>query len=92
MLPVVTAGPFSGGLWRSNASAIHTYLRNTDRPVDAKFKNDTEIVTLARDGKTREWTCDYCGTLEQLIRIGKARLAQTGRTLTPEERRAFLSR
>jgi len=88
---VVTAGPFSAGLWRSSESSIHTYLRNTDRPTAARFLSDTRIATMAHDGKTREWTCDYCGTLDELIHVAKARLAQTGRTFTPEERRQFLS-
>lgn len=89
---VVAAGPFSAGLWRTSSSTIHTYLRDTDRPVAARFLSDTEIVTRARDGKVREWTCDYCGSLDELIRTARARLAQTGRGLTAEERRDFLSR
>jgi conflict system STAND superfamily ATPase/WD40 domain-containing protein len=89
---LVTAGPFSGGLWRSTARSIYTYLRYTDRPVAAKFTSNTRIVTRARDGKIREWTCDYCGTLDQLIHLAKARLAGTGRALSPEERRTFLTR
>jgi hypothetical protein len=89
---VVTAGPFSAGLWRLSSSSIQTYLRNTDRPTAARFLSDTRIVTSARDGKIREWTCDYCGTLDDLIGTAKARLAHTGRTFTPEERRSYLSR
>jgi WD40 repeat protein len=89
---VVAAGPFSAGLWRTSSSSIHTYLRDTDRPVAARFLSATEIVTRARDGKVREWTCDYCGSLDELTRIAKARLAETGRTFSPQERREFLSR
>jgi WD40 repeat protein len=88
---VVTAGPISAGLWRSDSDSIHTYLRNTDRPVVARFNGDRRIVTLARDGKVREWLCDFCGTLDQLVRLANARLAQTSRTLTPDERRRYLS-
>jgi WD40 repeat protein len=88
----VTAGPIAGGLWRLNSRTIHAYLRNTDRPLAAQFLSDTRIVTLARDGKVREWTCDYCGTLEELIRTAETRLAQTGRTFTADERRDFLNR
>jgi len=75
-----------------NSRTIHAYLRNTDRPLAAQFLSDTRIVTLARDGKVREWTCDYCGTLEELIRTAETRLAQTGRTFSADERRDFLSR
>jgi len=88
---VVTAGPFSAGLWRSSSTGIHTYLRETDRPVAAEFTSDRRIVTLARDGKMREWICDYCGSLDELIRTAKARLAATGRTFTRAERARFLS-
>jgi WD40 repeat protein len=88
---VVTAGPFSAGLWRSSSRAIHTYLRNTDRPLAARFLSETQIVTRARDGKVREWTCDYCGSLDELIRIARARLAATSRTFSAQERREFLS-
>jgi len=88
----VTAGPIAGGLWRSNSSTIHAYLRNTDRPLVAQFLSDTRIVTRARDGKFRESTCDYCGTLDELIHTARGRLARTGRAFTADERRDFLSR
>jgi WD40 repeat protein len=41
---VVTAGPITAGLWRSNEDSIHTYLHNTDRPIVATF---TGFVTSA---------------------------------------------
>ena len=88
---VATAGPFAAGLFRSDTPEIRTYIRHTDRPIAVRFVGDTRIVTLARDGKVREWVCDYCGHLDDLIRLAKARLARTGRTLTPEERARFLS-
>jgi WD40 repeat protein len=88
---VVTAGPITAGLWRSNAGAVHTYLHDTDLPIVARFDGDQRIETLARDGKVREWFCDFCGTLDELVRLANARLAQTGRTFTPEERRRFLT-
>jgi hypothetical protein len=88
---VVTAGPFSAGLWRSSSSGgIDTYLRNTDRPLVAKFLSNRRIVTLARDGKMREWICDYCGSLSELIRVAKTRLAETGRPFAPGERARLL--
>ena len=88
---VVTAGPISAGLWRSDSDSIHTYLRNTDRPLVAAFTGDRRIVTFARDGRVREWFCDYCGTLNELILTAKARLAATGRTFTRGERAQYLS-
>ncbi len=88
---VVTAGPFSAGLWRSSSSGIHTYLRNTDRPIVAKFRGNTRIVTVARDGKVRQWICDYCGRFSELVQTAKTRLAETGRTFSRGERARFLS-
>ncbi|MEK6276084.1 MAG: AAA family ATPase [Actinomycetota bacterium] len=88
---VVTAGPISAGLWRSDSDSIHTYMRNTERPIVARFDGDRRIVTLARDGKVREWLCDFCGTLDQLVRLANARLAHTGRTFTPVERERYLN-
>jgi WD40 repeat protein len=86
---VVTAGPFSAGLWRSDDPATHTFIRNTDQPLRARFADDHRIVTVARDGKVREWFCDFCGTLDGLVSLAERRLALTGRILTPEERRKF---
>ena len=82
---VVTAGPISAGLWRSNSNSINTYVRETDRPIVARFDGNGRIVTLARDGKVREWVCEFCGSMGELVRLAKTRLAATGRTLTAEE-------
>jgi WD40 repeat protein len=86
---VVTAGPVSARLWRSDDTATNTFIRNTNRPLRARFADNRRIVTVARDGKVREWFCDICGTLDELVALAKRRLDQTGRTLTPEESRKF---
>jgi len=87
---IVTAGPFSAGLWRSDSNTIHTFIRHTDRPVVARFDGNNRIITIARDGKVREWFCDFCGTTDELLALAKKRLARTGRTLTPEEKGKLL--
>jgi WD40 repeat protein len=87
---IVSAGPFSAGLWRSDSNTIHTFIRGTDRPVVARFEGNNRIVTIARDGKVREWFCDFCGTTDELLALAKKRLAHTGRTLTPEQKRKLL--
>jgi hypothetical protein len=86
----VTAGPFSAGLWRSDTDVIHTFIRNTDRPVVARFAGNNRIITFARDGKVRAWFCDFCGTTDELLALAEKRLAGTGRTLTADERRRLL--
>jgi WD40 repeat protein len=86
---VVTAGPISAGLWRSGEKSIHTFIRNTDRPLRASFTDNHRIVTVAREGTKRAWFCEICGGLDELVSLARKRLAQTGRTLTPEERRRF---
>jgi WD40 repeat protein len=88
---IVTAGPISAGLWRSDADSPHTYLRNAGQPIDAKFVGERQVVIAARDGTIRAWTCVTCGTLDDLVALAERRLARTGRTLTPDERRRFLS-
>jgi hypothetical protein len=47
------------------------------------------IVTTGVDGTVRAWFCEICGGLDELVSLAEKRLAQTGRTLTPEERRKF---
>lgn len=87
---VVTAGPISGILWRSDADSPHTYLRNAGQPMDARFAGERRIVVVARDGTVRTWFCDICGSLDELVALAEARLARTGRRLTAQERQRFL--
>ena len=53
--------------------------------------DDRRIETVARDGTVYEWSCDICGTVDELVALAKGRLAQTGRTLSADERRRFLN-
>jgi hypothetical protein len=87
---VVTAGPISAGLWRSDADSPYTYLRNTGMPRTATFSSERRISVTASDGTVRAWTCDICGTLEELIDLADRRLATTGRTLSTDERERYL--
>jgi WD40 repeat protein len=86
---VVTAGPFSAGLWRWDDPSTHMFIRNTDRPLKARFADNHRIVTVARDGTVRAWVCYICGSLDELVTLAEKRLASTGRTLTPAESRRF---
>ena len=48
------------------------------------------IVTAGVDGTVRTYECAVCGGLDDLLPLARKRLAQTGRTLTPEERERYL--
>jgi WD40 repeat protein len=87
---VVTAGPVSAGLWRSDTESPYAYLRNAGQPRTVRFADDRVVVT-ARDRTRRAWTCEICGTLDDLVALAERRLARTGRELTADERRRFLS-
>jgi len=48
------------------------------------------IVTGGDDGTVREYTCEICGGLDELVSLARARLAITGSKLTPRERAKYL--
>jgi WD40 repeat protein len=48
------------------------------------------IVTGGVDGTLRSYRCRICGGLEELSELARARLAETGRELTSEERELYL--
>ena len=88
---IVTAGPTTAGLWNIRTGKL-LYLTGhrrllTSVSFDAKGER---ILTSSRDGTIRLYTCEICGSPAQLVARAEARLAQTGRELTPAERRQFL--
>jgi WD40 repeat protein len=89
---VVTAGPITAGLWNARTGDLVMYLRGpTERPVAAAFGQDSRtIVTQEKNGDVRRYRCVLCGTVDELREIAEQRLAQTGRTVTAEERARYL--
>jgi WD40 repeat protein len=48
------------------------------------------IAAVAADGTFRSYSCEFCIGIPGLLRLAEARLAGTGRQLTPSEQRRFL--
>ena len=100
---VVTAGPRTAGLWDARTGEFFAptgltadpFLRGPLRgPVSsALFTRDSRrIVTASGDGTIRTYRCTACGTLDELVRLARARLAALSRELTADERLRYLSR
>jgi WD40 repeat protein len=89
---VVTAGPNAGGLWETDTGELFSYLFGHDDVLtSAQFSPDGRtILTGSRDGTVRVYACDICANLDGLVALAKTRLARTGRTLTPAERKRYL--
>ena len=88
---LVTAGPISARLFTAEGDPVQ-YLYGPKPTVTAVgFEPDSRgVLTREKDGTVRRWTCELCGGLDELVRLGEARLRATKRTLTDAERRRFL--
>jgi WD40 repeat protein len=89
---VVTAGPGTGGLWEAVTGRLLFYLGGHTAPLTFASFNSTgdRIFTAGLDGTVRMYRCDICESGAPLLAAARLRLAETGRTLTDEERRRFL--
>jgi WD40 repeat protein len=89
---VVTAGPGTGGLWDAGTGRLLFYLGGHTAPLTFASFNSTgdRIFTAGLDGTVRMYQCDICESGVPLLAAARRRLAETGRTLTDEERRRFL--
>jgi len=90
---LVTAGSSSAGLWRADDGTGIKALRGPGpRVVGVGFTpDDHDVVSASTDGTVREYRCDICGDVDALVALASARLAATGRTLTPAERARYLA-
>jgi WD40 repeat protein len=88
---VVTAGPGAAGLWDLPTRQRLLFLRgHSGRLLAASFDAaGRRIATVGVDGTLRAYACDICGGIPELLRLAESRLAQTGRKLTPGERRRY---
>ena len=77
---IATAGPISVGVWPMSTGRILFYLRGQGKLLtDVSFSPDGHmILSTSSDGTVRTYTCEVCGTLDSLVRIGEQRLARGG--------------
>jgi WD40 repeat protein len=89
---VVTAGSAHAGLWFVRTWERLTFLRGNTEPITSVGFDPTSrmVVTGSVDGSVRTYRCNLCGGLEQLLALATRRLAATGRTFTPADRKRYL--
>ena len=89
---VVTAGPASAGIWDVSSGDAIVFLRGHTGPLTAaSFSPDgTRILTASLDGTARLYTCEACGSFDQLVAAAAARLASISSRLTPAQRARFV--
>jgi WD40 repeat protein len=90
---IVTAGPQRAALWDAASGARLFFLRGHTNVVTSVAFDATgrRIVTGGREGDVRTYRCDICTSGAELLRTAEARLALTGRKLTPAERAEYLT-
>jgi hypothetical protein len=49
------------------------------------------MLTSSSDGTLRDYTCQLCGGIDDLLAVANARFAALSRPLTPAERKRYLS-
>jgi WD40 repeat protein len=87
---VVTAGgDYRAIVWEVSTGKQLTEFRDHAGPVtDAIFRSDGKyIVTASQDNIARLFTCDTCGSIENLLTLANLRVP---RELTCEERQVYL--
>jgi WD40 repeat protein len=80
------------GLWDARTGNSIVRLRGHENTATAAAFDPTghTLVTGGVDGTVRTYTCEVCGSLDELVALAGERLAATGRELTPEERERYL--
>jgi WD40 repeat protein len=74
---VMTAGPSTAGVGPVSTARRLLLLRGHIRPlVGAGFggRNGQTIVTASRDGTIRDYRCEICGGIDELLGLAKRRL------------------
>jgi WD40 repeat protein len=75
---IVTAGPFTSGVWPVRGDSIPVFLRGHRGLLQtATFAPGSHrIVTGGVDGTIRTYTCEVCGRVPLLLRLAEERLDQ----------------
>ena len=88
---LVSAGPIAAGLWRTDTEDFGHLRGPEGKLVGAAFTAEgTRIVTASIDGTVRSFRCETCARTDGLLALARRRLAATGRSLTPAERKRYL--
>jgi WD40 repeat protein len=88
---LVTAA-LRASLWDANDGTNVVRLKGHEGTLTAATFDPSgrTIVTGGIDGTVRTYRCELCGDVTGLMALAEARLAATGRELTPEERKLYL--
>jgi len=89
---VVTAGAGTAGIWSTESGTLLYFLRgHKGRLTSATFAPAGDrIYTAGIDGTVRTYDCAECRSGAALVAVARARVAATGRALTPAERARFV--
>ena len=92
-LIVTASSDETARIWDAATGKSLVTLRGfTDFVTTAEFSPDgTHVLTASDDGVARLHDCAVCGDLEEVLALARARIAETGRTLTPDERAKYLA-
>jgi WD40 repeat protein len=79
-------------VWEASTGQSLLELKGQSSSIySAAFSPDGRfVVTGSADGTAKIYNCQVCGTLRELLVLGRQRLHNTGRSFTPEERRIYL--
>ena len=88
---LVTAA-LRASLWDANEGTNIALPKGHDGVVTAATFDPSGriIVTGGESGTVRSYQCELCGRADELTALAEARLAATGRGLTPEQRELYL--
>jgi WD40 repeat protein len=90
---IVTVGPQAAQLWQLGIQEpfFQFGIGGPSKPLATAVFDSTSRIVLAasEDGTVRTYRCTLCGGLDELLRLARARLALTGRTLTATERKRY---
>ena len=90
---IVTVGPQTAQLWQPGLQDpfFQFGIGGPSKPLTTAVFDPTSRIVLAAsgDGTVRTYRCTLCGGLDDLLRIARARLALTGRTLSVSDRKQY---
>jgi WD40 repeat protein len=90
---IVTVGPQTAQLWQPGIQEplLQFGIGGPSKALTMAVFDPTSRVVLAasEDGTVRTYRCALCGGLDDLLRLARARLSLTGRTLSAADRKLY---